>query len=173
MPEVPLISVSVVSAISLCWPVVVILMMSFFAETAAPECVTDGKRHTEEHNHCSKRLEENPQDVDIINFHHLSRTLCKTSIIFGLAVILSCIFFSHSLKFQASGVCVYAVRRVDEPGTGFGVMWQLFVIVEPAVQRRGEALILQTAQLSGCPNCDCLRHTAAGNYGLQGTDLIS
>lgn len=167
MPEVSLISVSVVSAIVLRWPVVIILMVSLFVETAASECVTDGKRHTKEHNHCSKRLEENPKDVDIVDFHHLSRALCKASIIFGLAVVLACVFFSHSLKFQASSIWVYAVGGVDEPGTRFGVMWQLFVIVEPAVLRCREALILQTAQLSGCPDSDCLGHTAAGNYGFH------
>lgn len=54
---------------------------------------------------------------------------------------ITALFVSH----QPSGVGVYAVGGVDELQAGFGFQGELLVVVEPAVLRSGEALILQAS----------------------------
>lgn len=64
------------------------------------------------------------------------------------------------LPYQASSVGVDAVGRVDQLWADFGVLRKLLVVVEPAVLRSREALVLQTSQLGRRSNCDRLWHAA-------------
>lgn len=43
-----------------------VFIVTFFVEAAAFKGMTDASSQTEEHKHCTERLEENPEDVDII-----------------------------------------------------------------------------------------------------------
>lgn len=70
---------------------------------------------------------------------------------------------------QPSGVGVYAVGGVDELQAGFGFQGELLVVVEPAVLRSGEALVLQASQLGGGSNCDGLWHAAPRHHRFDCT----
>lgn len=65
---------------------------------------------------------------------------------------------------QPPGVGVYAVGGVDELQAGFGFQGELLVVVEPAVLRSGEALVLQASQLGGGSNRDGLWHAAPRHH---------
>ena len=54
---------------------------------------------------------------------------------------------NSGLSHQASSVRVDAVGSVDQLWAVFGVLRKLLVVVEPAVLRSREALVLQTSQL--------------------------
>lgn len=71
---------------------------------------------------------------------------------------------------QTPGVGIYAVGGVDELQAGFGFQGELLVVVEPAVLRSREALILQASQLGGGSNCDGLWHAAPRHHRFDCTD---
>lgn len=137
-----LICVSIVHTVSLCGPIVVVFTVAFFVKASALQGMTKGPNKTKEKQDCAAGLEEDPKDVDVIDFHLLRRTLCVPSVVLGLAVVLPCVLLSHSSKFQPPRVGVDAVGGVDELGTGFGVLRKLLVVVEPAVLGGREALVL-------------------------------
>lgn len=73
------------------------------------------------------------------------------------------------LTYQASSVGVDGVRGVDKLQAVFGVFRELVVVVEPAVQRSREALVLQTPQLGRRSYCDRLWDAAARYYRFHCT----